>query len=171
MKRLATQRRADHRDFEAGRSRTGNAGAMSAARHQRANVLSLEGEVIVIDNGLEFRGRALAAWSEQHGVRLHFIDPGKPVQNTYEQSFSGRLRDECPNANWLVNLQDARTAPVRSGSIRASNCCMIGNSSGLLASDFQVCNTTTPSSFQREKPPPGRGKIPGRPSRTSPPRS
>src|SRR5438128_4825032 len=65
-------------------------------------------EVVVTDNGPEFRGRALAACSEQHGVRLRFIEPGKPVQNAYVESFNGRLRDECLNANWFVTLQDQR---------------------------------------------------------------
>ena len=40
-------------------------------------------EAIVLDNGPEFRGRVLAAWSEERGVRLEFIQPGKPVQNAY----------------------------------------------------------------------------------------
>jgi putative transposase len=65
-------------------------------------------EAIVLDNGPEFRGRALAAWSEQRGVRLEFIQPGKPVQNAYAESFNGRLRDECLNANWFTSLSDAR---------------------------------------------------------------
>jgi putative transposase len=38
-------------------------------------------EAIVVDNGPEFRGRALAAWSEERRVRLEFIQPGEPVQN------------------------------------------------------------------------------------------
>ena len=38
-------------------------------------------EAIVLDNGPEFRSRVLAAWSEERGVRLEFIQPGKPVQN------------------------------------------------------------------------------------------
>ena len=62
-------------------------------------------EAIVLDNGPEFRGRALAAWSEE---RLEFIQPGKPVQNAYVESFNGRLRDECLNANWFTSLSDAR---------------------------------------------------------------
>ena len=66
-------------------------------------------EAIVLDNGPEFRGRALAAWSEERGVRLEFIQPGKPVQNAYVESFNGRLRDECLNANWFTSLSDART--------------------------------------------------------------
>jgi putative transposase len=65
-------------------------------------------EAIVLDNGPEFRGRALAAWSEARGVRLEFIQPGKPVQNAYAESFNGRLRDECLNANWFTSLPDAR---------------------------------------------------------------
>jgi putative transposase len=65
-------------------------------------------EAIVVDNGPEFRGRALAAWSEERGVRLEFIQPGKPVQNAYVESFNGRLRDECLNANWFTSLTDAR---------------------------------------------------------------
>jgi len=65
-------------------------------------------EAIVLDNGPEFRGRALAAWSEERGVRLEFIQPGKPTQNAYIESFNGRLRDECLNANWFTSLSDAR---------------------------------------------------------------
>ena len=65
-------------------------------------------EAIVLDNGPEFRGRALAAWSEERRVRLEFIQPGKPVQNAYTESFNGRLRDECLNANWFTSLSDAR---------------------------------------------------------------
>lgn len=65
-------------------------------------------EAIVLDNGPEFRSRALAAWSEERGVRLQFIQPGKPVQNAYIESFNGRVRDECLNANWFTSLSDAR---------------------------------------------------------------
>jgi putative transposase len=65
-------------------------------------------EAIVVDNGPEFRGRAMESWSEQRGVRLNFIEPGKPVQNAFVESFNGRLRDECLNANWFLNVADAR---------------------------------------------------------------
>jgi putative transposase len=50
----------------------------------------------------------VAAGSQESGVRLEFIQPGKPVQNAYIESFNGRLRDECLNANWFTNLSDAR---------------------------------------------------------------
>ncbi len=55
-------------------------------------------EAVVVENGREFRGRALAAWSEERRVHLEFIQPGKPVQNASVESFNGRLRDECLNA-------------------------------------------------------------------------
>lgn len=63
---------------------------------------------IVLDNGPELAGRALDQWAYAHGVRLHFIEPGKPVQNAVIESFNGRLRDECLNEHWFVSLADAR---------------------------------------------------------------
>jgi putative transposase len=65
-------------------------------------------EGIVLDNGPELRGRAMEAWSEGNRVRLLFIQPGKPVQNAFIESFNGRLRDECLNANWFLTTADAR---------------------------------------------------------------
>jgi len=63
---------------------------------------------ITLDNGPEFTGAALDAWAYQHGVELDFIDPGKPMQNGYQESFNGKFRDECLNLHWFVNLEDAR---------------------------------------------------------------
>ena len=59
-------------------------------------------ELITVDNGPEFAGRTLDAWAYAHGMHLHFIDPGKPVQNAYIESFNGRLRDEADTFNALV---------------------------------------------------------------------
>jgi putative transposase len=63
---------------------------------------------IRIDNGPEFTSRCFIAWAEQRGIRLTYIQPGKPVQNSFIESFNGRFRDECLNANWFENLADAR---------------------------------------------------------------
>lgn len=63
---------------------------------------------IVMDNGPEFAGRALDAWAYRRGVRLHFIEPGKPVQNAFIESFNGKFRDECLNQHWFVSLADAQ---------------------------------------------------------------
>jgi putative transposase len=65
-------------------------------------------ELIVIDNGPEFAGRALDQWAYARGIHLHFIARGKPTQNAYVESFAGKLRDECLNAHWFTTLADAR---------------------------------------------------------------
>ena len=65
-------------------------------------------EVITIDNGPEFAGKALDEWAYRKSVKLNFITPGKPVENAYAESFNGRLRDECLNTNWFLNLKHAR---------------------------------------------------------------
>src|SRR6185295_4794971 len=61
-----------------------------------------------VDNGPEFISGAMDAWSTNHGVKLDFIQPGKPTQNAHIESFNGRLRDECLNVSWFWNLFDAR---------------------------------------------------------------
>ena len=65
-------------------------------------------EVITIDNGPEFAGRALDEWAYSRGVKLNFIRPGKPIENAFAESFIGRLRDECLNENWFMSLKHAR---------------------------------------------------------------
>lgn len=65
-------------------------------------------EALVMDNGPEFSGQALDAWAFKNKVRLHFIQPGKPVQNAYCESFNGKFRDECLNENWFLTLQEAQ---------------------------------------------------------------
>ena len=63
---------------------------------------------IVVDNGPELISKALDEWANRNGVRLHFIEPGKPVQNAFVESFNGKFRDECLNEHWFTCLQDAR---------------------------------------------------------------
>lgn len=65
-------------------------------------------EVITVDNGPEFIGKALDEWAYRKGVRLNFIRPGKPIENAFSESFNGRLRDECLNTNWFITLKQAR---------------------------------------------------------------
>lgn len=63
---------------------------------------------IVMDNGPELTSRALDQWAYERGVRLRFIQPGKPIQNAFIESFNGRLRDECLNEHWFLSLADAQ---------------------------------------------------------------
>jgi len=63
---------------------------------------------IVVDNGPEFAGRVLDAWAYRRGITLAFIQPGKPTQNAFVESFNSRLRDECLNAHWFVTVTEAQ---------------------------------------------------------------
>jgi putative transposase len=65
--------------------------------------------VIRSDNGKEFCGKAMVTWAHERGVQLRLIEPGKPNQNAYIESFNGRLRDECLNEHWFPSLLHART--------------------------------------------------------------
>ncbi|WP_369928443.1 IS3 family transposase [Xanthomonas sp. NCPPB 2632] len=66
-------------------------------------------KIIRSDNGKEFCGKAMVAWAHERGVQLRLIEPGKPNQNAYIESFNGRLRDECLNEHWFPSLLHART--------------------------------------------------------------
>ena len=63
---------------------------------------------ITVDNGPEFISRALDRWAFEHGVTLHFIQPGKPIQNAFVESFNGRFRDECLSQTHFPTLARAR---------------------------------------------------------------
>lgn len=65
-------------------------------------------EVIILDNGPEMISKVLDQWAYDNGVKLHFIEPGKPTQNGFIESFNGKFRDECLNAHWFSDLADAR---------------------------------------------------------------
>lgn len=63
---------------------------------------------LVLDNGPEMTCKAMFFWSQTSGVKLQFIQPGKPTQNAFVESFNGRFRDGCLNQHWFKNLADAR---------------------------------------------------------------
>lgn len=65
-------------------------------------------EEIVSDNGTEFTSKAVLKFTHEHRVNWRYIEPGKPVQNAYIESFNGKLRDECLNENWFSSLDEAR---------------------------------------------------------------
>ncbi|WP_101686124.1 IS3 family transposase [Chromobacterium sphagni] len=60
------------------------------------------------DNGKEFCSRAMLTWAHARGVQLFLIEPGKPNQNAYIESFNGRFRDECLNEHWFTSLRHAQ---------------------------------------------------------------
>ncbi|WP_121143690.1 IS3 family transposase [Roseovarius halotolerans] len=63
---------------------------------------------IVSDNGTEFTSRAILKWANDNNVGWHYIDPGKPQQNAFIESFNGSLRDELLNEEMFDSLDDAR---------------------------------------------------------------
>ncbi len=64
-------------------------------------------QAIVCDNGSEYTSKAMDQWAYRSGVELKFIQPGRPMQNGFVESFNGRLRDECLNQHWFENLPQA----------------------------------------------------------------
>ena len=75
-----------------------------------ALLLSTRGrpESLVLDNGTEFTSRAMFFWGRDNGVKLNFIEPGKPTQNAFVESFNGKLRDTCLNQHWFRSLSEAK---------------------------------------------------------------
>jgi len=72
-------------------------------------------ESIVSDNGTEFTeftGKAVLKWAKDNGVEWHDIEPGKPRQNAFLESFNGSMRDECLNREIFDSLADARRTPA-----------------------------------------------------------
>ena len=65
---------------------------------------------ITVDNGPEFRSVQMDAWAYEHGVALEFIQPGRPIQNPFVESYNGRMRDELLNLHWWRSVAEAREA-------------------------------------------------------------
>lgn len=66
------------------------------------------GDHVRTDNGPEFTSRAFMGWALSHGIRHILIQPGRPMQNGYIESFNGKFRDECFNDHWFQTLHQAR---------------------------------------------------------------
>ena len=74
--------------------------AVIAARGQPKTVVS--------DNGPEFTALAMLRWQQETNVAWHYIQPGKPIQNAFVESFNGRLRDELLNETSFRSLAYVR---------------------------------------------------------------
>ncbi|MFZ5578079.1 MAG: IS3 family transposase [Pseudomonadota bacterium] len=67
-------------------------------------------QAVRTDNGPEFTSRAFMAWAQAHGIRHILIQPGRPMQNGFIESFNGKFRDEHLNECWFETLHQARMA-------------------------------------------------------------
>jgi putative transposase len=65
---------------------------------------------IISDNGTELTSNAILSWCADTRVDWHYIDPGKPMQNPFIESFNGRLRDEFLNETLFTSLMQTRLA-------------------------------------------------------------
>jgi len=65
-------------------------------------------KAITVDNGPEFAGKVLDAWTYRRGIHLDFIRPGKPTENGFIESFNGKLRDELLNTEIFFSLEEVR---------------------------------------------------------------
>lgn len=65
-------------------------------------------KLIIVDNGTEFTSKAMDVWAYQNGVDLKFIQPGKPIQNAFIESFNDKFRSECLNLNWFESIYHAK---------------------------------------------------------------
>lgn len=86
--------------------------SLSGARVAREldRLIASEGKpaMVVSDNGTELTSTAILRWQEESGVAWHYIQPGKPMQNGFVESFNGRLRDELLNETLFSSLAEAR---------------------------------------------------------------
>lgn len=64
-------------------------------------------EVLLTDNGPEFRGKDYLLWALRNHIRIEFIQPGKPNQNAFAEAFNSIFREQCLNENWFISLEDA----------------------------------------------------------------
>ncbi len=83
--------------------------SISGARITRyMDTLGRRPKTIVCDNGPELTSKAMFFWSRDRGIKLNFIQPGKPTQNPFVESFNGKFREYCLDMHWFNSLSDAR---------------------------------------------------------------
>jgi putative transposase len=79
------------------------AGVLNEVIRQRGVPISIR-----VDNGTEFTSKAMDRWAYSKGVTLDFSRPGKRTDNGLIEAFNGRLRAQCLNEHWFLNLADAQ---------------------------------------------------------------
>ncbi|MGC4098027.1 MAG: integrase core domain-containing protein [Nitrospira sp.] len=68
---------------------------------------------ITVDNGNDYTSLAMDAWAHRHRTQLDILQLGKPVENGFIESFSGRMRDECWNVEVFSTLNNVREKLTR----------------------------------------------------------
>ena len=65
------------------------------------------------DNGPEYLSGQLVQWARKHRIQLHYIQPGKPHQNTYVERFNRTVRHEWLNEHLFVSIRHAQETATR----------------------------------------------------------
>ena len=115
-------------------------------------------ESIRCDNGPELTSRHILAWAIEHHIDLIHIQPGKPTQNAFVESFHGRLRDECLNVSWFWNLFDARrkiSAWQRDYNFQRPHSSLSYRTPEEFAQQWQLASPSCSRSRAEEQPPQG----------------
>ena len=90
--------------------------SLSGARVAREldAIVAIRGKplAVVSDNGTELTSTSILRWSQERQMEWHYIAPGKPTQNSFVESFNGRLRDECLNETLFTSTAEARGGVV-----------------------------------------------------------
>lgn len=73
-----------------------------------------------VDNGPEFTGKDFEWWCKEHGISIHYIQPGRPMQNGFIERFNGSYRREILDAYLFYDLEDVRQLTAQ--WIREYNC-------------------------------------------------
>ncbi len=63
--------------------------------------------MVISDNGTELTSCAVLRWATGR-LEWHYIEPGKPVQSAFVESFNSLLRDECLNEHVFLTLAESR---------------------------------------------------------------
>lgn len=78
--------------------------------HELSKIMNQRGKPKFIrsDNGTELTSKAIFKWAHENKINWQYIEPGKPMQNGYIESFNGKFRDECLNEHLFLSLKEAK---------------------------------------------------------------
>lgn len=93
------------------------------------------------------KAKALDFWAYENEVTLDFSRPGKPTDNPFIESFNGSFRDECPNLNWFLSLDDARER-IETWCVNYNECRPHKRDSLALGSGNPACDLCQPGGRQ-----------------------